>query len=137
MGYDARELATRVVASGLSVSDWCESEGGGIGKTSVYRALNWCRVNEPEVFGAGAEEARASDGSGAWYSRVMAAMAGEPTSRPGSFVRVDVPARRHAAQAAGIVVEMGGAIVTLPAGSAASDVEAAIAAVARATGVAR
>ena len=34
MGYDAHELATRVVESGLSVSQWCEREGGGIGRTS-------------------------------------------------------------------------------------------------------
>jgi hypothetical protein len=137
MAYDAHDLATRVVASGLGVSEWCESEGGGIGKTSVYRALNWCRVNEPEVFGAGADEARASDGSGQWYVRVMAAMAGGPASQPEPFVRIDAPEQLPAARAAGIVVEIGGARVTLPAGSAASDVQAALAAVAMATGVAR
>lgn len=150
MGYDPVELATRVVSSGLSVSAWCGEQGGGIGKTSVYRALNWCRVNRPSVFGEGEAEAVASGGCHGWYERVLRAMRGEalaPVARDaaeapsGSFVRL-APERAQGpvasqtiAAAQAIVVEVGCARVSLPSGFLSTDAEAAIAATARALGV--
>ena len=62
-----------------------------------------------------------------------------PRRGSGSFVRLDAapgpPAARPAAADAPIVVELGGARVSLPAGFDAADAEAAIAATARALGV--
>ena len=145
MGYDPVELATRVVGSRLSVTEWVDKEGCGIGKTSVYRALNWCRLNRPSVFGSGEGAAVASGGCHGWYQRVLAAMRGGSPATPtppqgsGSFVRLDSaprqPAVRATATPAPIVVELGGARVSLPAGFDAADAEAAIAATARAMGM--
>lgn len=131
MGYDAIELATSVVGSGLSVSEWCGANG--IGKTSVYRALNWCRLNDPSVFGAGEGVAVESGGKGPWYSAVRKAMGAD--SGGGAFVEIGTPSRPTPAGAAPIVVEMGCDRVTLPAGSDARDVASALSATALALGV--
>lgn len=133
-------LATEIVASGMSVSEW--SLRSGVGKTCAYRALNWCRVNDPSVFGAGEAVARESDGRGSWYESVRSAIGGTAAGVPGPegpahegrFVSLGPAA---CASPASVTVSIAGATISLPAGCAEGDAYAAVSAVARALGVAR
>ena len=137
-----RRQVERLVASGMDVAQWCE-----LNKVSKPALYNWMRVfrdEEPELFG-GEEVAHAGDGHRKWYEHVRKAMrastAIEPAGASGlaaaapAFAVVDTASISagpgpSAGAAAPITVRFRGVEVDVPAGSARSDVDAVLGAVA-------
>ena len=138
-----RARVERLLATDMSVSEWCAANR--VSESATYRWLGVFADTEPELFG-GAQNIADRDRN-AWLVKTRENMRGlaapivpvgkgGPASR--EFVRIDVASlSAHAAPAvagpapAAITVSIGGAVVSVPAGSAAADVACVLGAVSR------
>ena len=142
-----REQIERLLASGMSVDEWCRLNK--VGFRVIYKWLRIFRDEEPELFG-GHEIAHAGDGKRFWFEEIRAAMgrstalarAGGGSVAPAapSFALVDTSDALGAVRLAKkdrpprpagpcIVVDFRGAKVTVPPGAAEADTRSVLKAV--------